>query len=86
LEQKTLPIVGESLLSVCQAARILGRSPDRVRQYADAQVLKCFRFGAKRERVFAPQDVDEFKKLLDGNAVLREASWTVRASVAARRS
>ena len=57
-DQLSLPIVGADLLSVSQAARILERSPDRVRQYADAKALKCMRFGPKRERYFAPEDVE----------------------------
>jgi hypothetical protein len=85
-DQLSLPIVGSDLLSVSQVARILERSPDRVRQYADANALKCMRFGPKRERYFAPADVERFKGLLASNALLREASWAMRAGIAARRS
>ncbi len=83
-EQMTLRIVGADLLSVSQAARILERSPDRVRQYADAEQLKCMRFGPKRERYFAPEDVEAFRLEMQTAELLRAGSW--RVGLAARRS
>jgi hypothetical protein len=83
-EQMTLRIVGADLLSVSQAARILERSPDRVRQYADAEQLKCMRFGPKKERYFTRQDVLEFQLRMQTAELLRAGSW--RVAFAARRS
>jgi hypothetical protein len=83
-EQMTLRIVGADLLSVSQAARILERSPDRVRQYADAEQLKCMRFGPKRERYFSPADVEAFRLEMQTAELLRAGSW--RVGLAARRS
>jgi hypothetical protein len=85
-EQILLDAVGADLMSVSQTARFLDRSPDRIRQYADQGSLKCLRFGRpKRERYFAPCDVANFKRKLDGNVLLRE-SCTLRAPRAAMRS
>jgi hypothetical protein len=83
-EQMTLRIVGADLLSVSQAARILERSPDRVRQYADAEQLKCMRFGPKRERYFSPADVQAFRLEMQTAELMRAGSW--RVGLAARRS
>jgi hypothetical protein len=96
-EQILLDAVGADLMSVSQTARFLDRSPDRVRQYAEMYALdrklgvkhprglECLRFGPKRERYFAPCDVANFKRKLDGNVLLRE-SCTLRAPLAAMRS
>jgi hypothetical protein len=93
-EQLPLPDIGGDLLSVSQVARILERSPDRVRQYVaiyernPKKGLKSLRFGPKRERFFAPADVAEFRKVMDSKAALREAAedWSMRLTIAAMRS
>ena len=47
-------------ITVNQVAELLHVHPHSVRRWADAGLLPCYRFGARRDRRFAVNEVAEF--------------------------
>jgi len=48
------------LLTISEVAHIIHVHPNTVRQWSNSGRLKCYRFGARRDRRFKLQDIHEF--------------------------